>query len=113
MLPKEPEKLTSLSEVIRALNQTFGETITDADKISIEEWFEKLKNDEISEIKIDPKKIGVKYTNPDNLKLSRLRSKHVIPKSFKKLNFSIKKLLALCDLFRLKKNFQQAFGSKW
>ena len=44
---KEPEKLTSLSEVIRALNQTFGETITDADKISIEEWFKKLKNDDI------------------------------------------------------------------
>ena len=27
-----------------------------------------LKNDKISEIKINPKKIGVKYTNPDNLK---------------------------------------------
>ena len=27
-----------------------------------------LKNGEINEIKIDPKKIGVKFTNPDNLK---------------------------------------------
>jgi len=27
-----------------------------------------LKNEEINEIKIDPKKIGVKFTNPDNLK---------------------------------------------
>ena len=27
-----------------------------------------LKNDKISEIKIDPKKIGVKFNNPDNLK---------------------------------------------
>ena len=27
-----------------------------------------LKNNEISEIKIDPKKIGVKFNNPDNLK---------------------------------------------
>ena len=27
-----------------------------------------LKNNKISEIKIDPKKIGVKFTNPDNLK---------------------------------------------
>jgi len=27
-----------------------------------------LKNNEISEIKINPKKIGIKYTNPDNLK---------------------------------------------
>ena len=27
-----------------------------------------LKNDKISEIKIDPKKVGVKFSNPDNLK---------------------------------------------
>jgi type I restriction enzyme, R subunit len=44
---KEPEKLTSLSEVIRALNETFSDTISGADKISIEEWFEKTKNDSI------------------------------------------------------------------
>jgi type I restriction enzyme, R subunit len=45
--PKEPEKLTSLSEVIRSLNDTFGGTISGADKISIEEWFKQLKNDPI------------------------------------------------------------------
>ena len=27
-----------------------------------------LKNDQINELKIDPKKIGVKFSNPDNLK---------------------------------------------
>ena len=27
-----------------------------------------MKNNQIHEIKIDPKKIGIKFTNPDNLK---------------------------------------------
>ena len=43
--PKPPEVLTSLSAVIRSLNEIFGGTITDADKISIESWFEEIKND--------------------------------------------------------------------
>ena len=45
--PKPPEVLTSLSAVIRSLNEIFGGTITDADKISIESWFEEIKNDPI------------------------------------------------------------------
>jgi len=44
---KEPETLTSLSEVIRSLNDTFGGTISGADHMSIGEWFEQLKNDPI------------------------------------------------------------------
>ena len=45
--PKPPEVLTSLSAVIHSLNEIFGGTITDADKISIESWFEEIKNDSI------------------------------------------------------------------
>ena len=45
--PKPPEVLTSLSAVIHSLNEIFGGTITDADKISIESWFEEIKNDPI------------------------------------------------------------------
>jgi len=45
--PKPPEVLTSLSEVIKALNDKFGGTISGADSISIEEWLKELKNDEL------------------------------------------------------------------
>ena len=43
--PQPPEPLTSLSAVINSLNEIFGGTINDADKISIENWFEEVKND--------------------------------------------------------------------
>ena len=42
---KPPEILTSLSEVIRSLNEVFGGSFSGADKISLEAWFEELKND--------------------------------------------------------------------
>lgn len=44
--PKSPEVLTSLSEVIRAINEVFG-GFGDADKISLEGWFDQVKKDPI------------------------------------------------------------------
>jgi type I restriction enzyme, R subunit len=45
--PKPPEIMTSLSDVIRSLNEVFGGVFTGADKISLEKWFEELKNDQL------------------------------------------------------------------
>ena len=42
--PKPPEVLTSLSEVIRVVNQRFGGQFSDADVITIQEWENILKN---------------------------------------------------------------------
>jgi type I restriction enzyme, R subunit len=44
--PKPPEVLTSLSVVINSLNEIF-EGVSDADNISIKEWFKEAKNDPI------------------------------------------------------------------
>ena len=44
--PKSPEVLTSLSEVIRSLNEVFG-GFGDADTISLVGWFEEVKKDPI------------------------------------------------------------------
>jgi type I restriction enzyme, R subunit len=43
--PKQPEILTSLSEVIRAVNDKFGGSLSSADTITIEDWISVLKND--------------------------------------------------------------------
>ena len=43
--PKEPEVLTSLSEVIKAINDKLGDTFSAADTLAIEEWISYLKND--------------------------------------------------------------------
>ena len=42
---KSPEVMTSISEVIRAMNEVFGGTFTGADQISFEGWFEEAKQD--------------------------------------------------------------------
>jgi type I restriction enzyme R subunit len=100
---KEPEKLTSLSEVIRALNQIFGETITDADKISIEEWFKKLKNDDIlREIakensfedfyKQFEKKILDVIIEPDDTNQSLVKRIYAIPELQKELVLGISQI---------------------
>jgi|APSaa5957512535_1039671.scaffolds.fasta_scaffold02830_5 type I restriction enzyme, R subunit len=44
--PKSPEVLTSLSEVIRSLNEVFG-GLAGAEKISLEGWFAEVKKDPI------------------------------------------------------------------
>ncbi len=45
--PKQPEVLTSLSEVIKVVNDRFGGSFTGADAISLEEWLVVLKNDQL------------------------------------------------------------------
>jgi len=44
-VPKRPEVLTSLSEVVRVINDRFGGESIDADTISLESWLDELKKD--------------------------------------------------------------------
>ena len=45
--PKKPEVITSLSEVIKKINEVFGGNLSGADTVSIEEWLAMLKNDQL------------------------------------------------------------------
>ena len=42
---KKPDVLTSLSDIIRKMNERFGGNFSDGDSISLESWIKKLKDD--------------------------------------------------------------------